>query len=88
MVAVVSPGADPVRRRRERIARGVRWASRAGYLAIGVAVVSFAAGLATDFPAGLVDLTIGGLVAACVILPVTIILGYGIRAADRDDRAR
>ena len=29
-----------------------------------------------------------GLVAACVVLPLPIVLGYGVRAADREDRER
>jgi hypothetical protein len=86
MVEVVNGADDPVVARRAVIARRVGWASRAGYGALGVAVVAFLVGLATDFPAALVNLTIAGLVAACLVLPITIILGYGIRAATREDR--
>jgi hypothetical protein len=86
MVAVVNALDDPVRARRAVIARRVGWASRAGYGALGLAVIAFAAALATDFPALLVNLTIAGLMAACLILPITIIVGYGIRAAERADR--
>jgi hypothetical protein len=82
------PSDDPVRARRAVIARRVGWASRAGYGALAIAVVAFGVALATDFPAAFVSLTIAGLVAACLILPVTIILGYGIRAAERADRER
>ncbi|HUF83368.1 MAG TPA: hypothetical protein VMQ81_02135 [Acidimicrobiia bacterium] len=82
----MNPSDDPVRVRRAVIARRVRWASQAGYGALGLAVVMFAAALATDFPPLLVNLTIAGLVAACLILPVTITMGYGIRAAERADR--
>jgi hypothetical protein len=57
-----------------------------GYAALLVAIACFAAALLTDFAAVPVRLTIGSLVAACVILPVPIVLGYGIRAAERDDR--
>ncbi len=88
MVALVTSSDDPVVARRERIARRVRWASRAGYGALAVAVVAFAAGLAADFPRWLVNLSIAGLVVTCLILPITIILGYGIRAAERDERQR
>jgi len=28
-----------------------------------------------------------GLVAACIILPIPIVLGYGVRAAARDERS-
>jgi hypothetical protein len=86
MVALVSRSDDPVRARRAVIGRRVALASRAGYGALGIAVIAFAAALATDFPSFLVSLTIAGLVAACLILPVTIIIGYGIRAAERADR--
>lgn len=79
---------DPVRARRARIARGVRHARHAGYAALAVSVVSFVVAEATDFPALAVDLSIAALIAAIVILPVPIILGYGVRAAEREDRTR
>ena len=81
-------GDDPIRARRARIARFVRHARHAGYTALAVSVVSFVVAAATDFPALAVDLSIAALVAAIVILPLPIILGYGVRAAERDDRAR
>ena len=37
-------------------------------------------------PGWSVALTIGTLVAAIVILPVPIVLGYGVRAAEREER--
>lgn len=86
MVDVVSRGDDPVAARRAVIARRVGWASRAGYGALGVAVIAFAVAVVTGFPTAVVNLTVAGLVTACVILPVTIIMGYGIRAAERADR--
>jgi hypothetical protein len=77
---------DPVVERRARIARGVRLAKRVGYLLLLGAIVLFAIALVTDFPSGLVTATIVALVGACVVLPVPIVLGYGLRAAERDDR--
>lgn len=79
---------DPVRARRARIARIVSRARQAGYLALLVSMVSFVVALATDFPAFWVNLSVGALVAACLILPVPIVLGYGVRAAEREDRER
>jgi hypothetical protein len=79
---------DPVARRRARLAVGVRIAKRAGYACLLVAIVAFAIGLATGFPGPLVALSIGGLIASCIVLPVPIVMGYGIRAAERDERAR
>jgi hypothetical protein len=29
-----------------------------------------------------------GLIVACVVLPIPIVLGYGVRAAAREDRER
>jgi hypothetical protein len=77
---------DPVVARRARLARYVKIAKRAGYGALAVAIVAFAAGLATGFPGWLVGLSIGGLVASCIVLPVPIVMGYGIRAAEREER--
>ena len=77
---------DPVRARRARIARVVRYAQRAGYAALAVSVVSFVVAAATDFPALAVDLSVAALVVGIVILPVPIVLGYGVRAAEREER--
>ena len=77
---------DPVLARRARIARVVRYGQRAGYAALLVAVVSFIVAAASDFPAVAVDISVAALVAAIVILPVPIVLGYGVRAAEREER--
>jgi hypothetical protein len=82
----VSDIPDPVLARRARIARWVKVAQRVGYGALLVAIVAFVVGLTSDFPGWLVGVTVGGLVAAIVILPVPIVLGYGVRAAERDER--
>jgi len=41
-----------------------------------------------SFPQWTVTLSITGLVVSCVVLPIPIVLGYGVRAAARDDRER
>lgn len=79
---------DPVLTRRARIARVARYGKRVGYAALAVAIVSFVVAAATDFPAVAVDLSITALVVAIVVLPVPIVLGYGIRAAEREERQR
>jgi hypothetical protein len=84
--SLVNGPPDPVVARRARIARGVKLAQRVGYGALVLAVVAFAAAAATGFPDGFVLITIAALVAAIVILPVPIVLGYGVRAAERDER--
>ncbi|HEX4775675.1 MAG TPA: hypothetical protein VFW74_02780 [Acidimicrobiia bacterium] len=77
---------DPVARHRARLATGVRIAKRVGYGALLVAIVAFAVAAAAGFPRALVALCIAGLVASCVVLPVPIVMGYGIRAAEREER--
>jgi hypothetical protein len=82
----VVSGPDPVHARRARIARVVRYGQRAGYTALVVSIVSFFVAAATDFPAVAVNVSIAALVVAIVILPVPIVLGYGVRAAEREER--
>jgi hypothetical protein len=51
-------------------------------------MVAFGIAAATSFPGWAVTTCVAALIAACVILPVPIVLGYGVRAAQRDeDRA-
>jgi hypothetical protein len=80
------PQPDPVLERRARIARVVTLAQRIGYLALGLAVVTFVVAFVTDFPTWLVTITVVALVAAIVILPLPIVFGYGVRAAEREER--
>jgi hypothetical protein len=77
---------DPVLQRRARVARLVQIGQRVGYGFLLLAIVAFGVGAATSFPAYTVTASITGLVAASVILPVPIVLGYGVRAAERDER--
>ena len=79
---------DPIADRRARIARSVSMAKRVGYLALLAASACFVAAAITGFPDTLVTVTVVALVAGCVILPVPIVLGYGLRAAEREDRQR
>ena len=79
---------DPVLARRARIGRFAALGKRVGYLALGIAIVSFVAGVATSFATWTVVVSTAGLVAACVILPAPIVLGYGVRAAAREERQR
>ncbi len=77
---------DPVVVRRTRIARWVGLAKRVGYGLLLLAVVMFVIAAATGFPSGVTTATVVALIAACVVLPVPIVLGYGLRAAEREDR--
>ncbi|MEA2717249.1 MAG: hypothetical protein QOI99_1566 [Actinomycetota bacterium] len=80
------PGIDPVRARRVRIARVNQAAQRIGYLLYLVAVVVFAIGAAGRFTPAIVAVVVTSLAVGSVLLVPTIIIGYGVRAAERDDR--
>ena len=78
--------ADPVLDQRRRIARWVGLGQRFGYGLFGVAIVLFLVGLATDY--GTVGpLIVGLIVAGSIVLAPAIVFGYGVKAAERHDRA-
>lgn len=86
MGRVVTPESDPILERRERIARLVAVGKRVGYSLLLGAVVAFVVAAIAGFPSWAVTVTIVALVGACIVLPVPIVLGYGLRAAEREDR--
>jgi hypothetical protein len=77
-----------VRQQRARAERIARYACRAGYALIAVAVIVFFVALVTDFSATLAAIITATLIAGCVLLAPAIILGYAVRAAEREDRER
>ena len=77
---------DPVAIKRARIAKQVAVAKRVGYLGLLVAIVGFVISIVAGFPGWSVALSIAGLVVGIVVLPIPIILGYGIMAAEREER--
>jgi anaerobic C4-dicarboxylate transporter len=79
---------DPILERRARIRRLASLGQRVGYAAMGLAVLVFAVGAATGFPSWTVVVTVAALVVSIAVLPVPIVLSYGIRAAEREDRGR
>jgi ABC-type transport system involved in cytochrome bd biosynthesis fused ATPase/permease subunit len=80
------PETDPVLARRARFAALANLGLRIGYLLLAVAVIAFIAGFALGFPAVWVGLCIAGLVGTCIVLPPAIIVGYAVKAAEREDR--
>lgn len=79
-------GLDPVVARRRRIARLVSVGKRVGYGALAVAIAAFAMALSSGFPEWTVDVIVAALIVSIVVLPVPIVLGHGIRAAEREER--
>jgi hypothetical protein len=79
---------DPIRRRRAQVARWTALANRTGYVLLVAAIVLFFVALIVGFTATMATLVIIAFIAACVLLAPSIILGYAVKAAERDDRER
>lgn len=79
---------DPVRRRRAQVARWNGLATRLGWSAFGVAIALFAVAAVTDAAASLVPWIIAALIVGSVVLAPAIVIGYAVKAAERDDRER
>jgi hypothetical protein len=79
---------DPVRARRQQVARWSLLANRIGYLFLAVAVAVFVIGFAVGFTPPVVAAVVACLVAGSALLLPSIILGYAVKAAEREDRER
>lgn len=84
----VAPSHDPVRARRAAVAKWNRLATRVGYALFLVAVVMFFVALATDFSSGKVTVITTSMIVGSVLLAPAIVVGYAVKAAERDDVAR
>ena len=82
------PPTDPTLARRARIARLTDLGQRVGYGLLGIAIVAFVVGAATGFPAAAVTAVIACLAVGSVILAPAIVFGFGVKAAEREDRER
>ena len=83
---MTSPSHDPVRARRERIAHLNLLANRIGYLLWAVAISCFVMAFAFGFKGPLVTAVVAFLVAGSILLAPSIIIGYAVKAAEREDR--
>ena len=79
---------DPVRAQRAKVAKYALLANRIGYLCFAVAVATFVIGFAVSFNATVSAIVIGSLVVGSVLLAPSIVLGYAVKAAEREDRER
>jgi uncharacterized membrane protein YidH (DUF202 family) len=79
---------DPVRARRRTVARWTRRANRLGYLCFGVAIATFVIGFIVSFNAAVSAIVIASMIVGSVLLAPAIVLGYAVKAAERDDRER
>ncbi len=60
-------------------------ANRVGYLVLALAVVLFVLAFLFGFTATMATLIVIALVVSFVLLAPSIVLGYAVKAADRDD---
>jgi hypothetical protein len=79
---------DPIEARRARFARAAQLGQRGGWACFGVAVVAFIVGAIIDFNGPIVAVVVAALVLGSVLLAPAIVIGYAVRAAEREDRER
>ena len=85
--AAVSTPDDPVIARREQARRLAARGQAVGYGLIGLAIAAFVFGLAIEFTSAVTVVVIGSLAASTLVLLPAIVLGYAVRAAEREERA-
>ena len=80
---------DPVRTRRAQVARWTTLANRAGYVLLrGRGRCCSSSPSRSGSSATMATMVVIALVAAFVLLAPSIVLGYAVKAAERDDRER
>ena len=77
---------DPVRQHREQVARLASTARKAGWAFFALACVAFIAGLVIGLTGLFVIVVVGSLVLGSALLLPAIIVGFGVTAAEREDR--
>lgn len=82
---MTSPPHDPVRARRAQIAKWTLLANRVGYLVLALAVALFVIAFMVGFSAPMATLVVAAMIVSFVLLVPSIILGYAVKAAERDD---
>jgi hypothetical protein len=80
------PDIDPVLAKRARIARWVGLGKRVGYTLFGIAIVAFVIGFFAGFGGVTGTLIVWSIVVGSLVLAPAIVFGYGVKAAERDDR--
>lgn len=77
---------DPVLAKRARFVKLVAAGKRIGYSLFLLAVIVFFYGVATKFTETIVTIVTASLVIGSLILAPAIVFGYGIKAAEREER--
>lgn len=79
---------DPVRARRAQVAKYSLLANRIGYLLYAATTACFVLAFAVGFNSVMVTLMTIGLVGGSILLAPSIVLGYAVKAAEREDLER
>jgi uncharacterized membrane protein len=82
----VNQPVDPVRARRQRIAHWTLIANRVGYLLFALAIAVFVIAFAFGFTGALVAVIVASMAVGSALLAPAIVLGYAVKAAEKDDR--
>ncbi|MFZ4720284.1 MAG: hypothetical protein ACOYMR_12725 [Ilumatobacteraceae bacterium] len=82
------PAVDPVRAKRQKVAKWTLLANRIGYLFFAVAIATFVIGFAVSFNGAVSAIVIGSIIIGSILLAPAIVLGYAVKAAEREDRER
>jgi hypothetical protein len=77
-----TPAKDPVLVQRERMRRLASLGQRSGYLAFGVALALFAAGMIGRFTDAVATILLALLICGSIILAPSIVLHHAVKAAD------
>lgn len=76
---------DPILNRRIRIARLVKVGKRTGYGLFFAALILFFVGFITHFSDAMTGLIIICLITGSIVLAPSIVFGYAVRSAHRED---
>ncbi len=80
------PPTDPVMAKRARITQLVALGKRLGYGLFGVAIVGFVVGFFTSFGGATGTIVVWSIVIGSLVLAPAIVFGYGVKAAEREER--
>ena len=84
--STTSQSNDPVLEKRERIRSQVKLGKRVGYSLMIISIVSMFLCIPLGWPAYLTITSMVTFTLSCIILPLPIVFGYGIKSAEKEDR--
>lgn len=85
---MTAPVPDPIREKRRKVAKYTLLANRVGYLFVAVSLATFVLGFALGFNRAVAAIVIATMIVGFVLLAPSIVLGYAVKAAEREDRER